>query len=228
MADQLKPSVPDYYYSGSRSEVASFIPENYSNVLEIGCARGNFRSNLKADCQYWGVEPTAENAHEAAKHLSVVLHGRYSDVENDLPDNHFDLIICNDVIEHMTDEDEFLLSIRKKLTSKGCLIGSVPNMRYVHALFELLVMKDWRYRDSGILDRTHLRFFTENSLKRTFIKNGFSIVQFHGIGSTSSKKPTPRVVLLNTVILGIRACTLGYYSDIKYMQFGFRVSIEPP
>ena len=223
MSKQPKSNESEDYYALLRSEVADFVPAKYSKVLEIGCARGRFRSNLSSVCEYWGIEPTVENAREAEKRLSRVLIGRYEDVESELPDNYFDLIICNDVIEHMTDENAFLSSIRVKMASNGNLIGSIPNVRYVRTLLELLAMKDWRYRDSGILDRTHLRFFTEKSLKRLFDQHQFSIVEFHGINSVCSKGLSMKSVFANVIMLGVQILTLGYYSDIKYLQFGFCV-----
>lgn len=80
-----------------------------------------------------------------------------------LPDQHFDMVICNDVIEHMVDHDHFLEHIKTKMRPGACIVGSIPNVRHLTALFKLLVAKDWPYSASGILDRTHLRFFTENS-----------------------------------------------------------------
>lgn len=85
-----------------------FLPVAYSRVLEIGCADGEFRQNLTGEHEYWGVEPVRSAANTASKRLDNVLVGTYAEVEGDIPNDYFDLVICNDVIEHMVDHDKFL------------------------------------------------------------------------------------------------------------------------
>ncbi|MBI3607461.1 MAG: class I SAM-dependent methyltransferase [Nitrospirae bacterium] len=195
--------------------MARFLPHTYSRVLEIGCGEGIFAKYLRPDSERWGIEVDESSAHIAASHMKTVLCGKYHEVSDDLPENYFDLVVCNDVIEHMEDHEEFLRSIRTKLQDSGCLVASLPNVRYIRNLNEVLFLKDWRYRDAGILDRTHLRFFTERSLVRSLSENGFLAEEVRGINRT--KNPFRRVVLLL-----IQAVTLGYYADIQYLQFGVR------
>jgi 2-polyprenyl-3-methyl-5-hydroxy-6-metoxy-1,4-benzoquinol methylase len=95
------------YYEQGRSEVAKFLPNNYSKVLEIGCGTGNFYGNVRQDCEYWGIEPLRAAAQSASKKLHKVLIGKFEEVNQQLPDYYFDLVICNDVIEHMSDHDAF-------------------------------------------------------------------------------------------------------------------------
>ena len=190
------------------------LPEQYSKVLEVGCGEGNFRINLSQENEYWGVEPIEASARKASKKLDKVLIGTFNEMFDQIPDDYFDLVICNDVIEHMTDHEEFFQSIKKKIKKEGCLVASIPNVRYILNLIELLVRKDWEYKDSGILDRTHLRFFTEKSLKRTIIDSGFEIDQFKGINiyrSGGVKRYFFNVVFM---LLG---------QDARYMQFGIRI-----
>ena len=97
-----------------RLEIKEFIPASYSRVLEIGCAEGFFALNLSKNCEYWGIEPSEKAAEAAAKKLNKVLAGKYEEVYAQLPDNYFDLVICNDVIEHMVDTDNFFQSIKRK------------------------------------------------------------------------------------------------------------------
>ena len=190
------------------------LPEQYSKVLEVGCGEGNFRINLSQENEYWGVEPIEASARRASKKLDKVLIGTFNEMFDQIPDGYFDLVICNDVIEHMTDHEEFFQSIKKKIKKEGCLVASIPNVRYILNLIELLVKKDWEYKDSGILDRTHLRFFTEKSLKRTIIDSGFEIDQFKGINiyrSGGVKRYFFNVVFM---LLG---------QDARCMQFGIRI-----
>ncbi|MEX2115795.1 MAG: class I SAM-dependent methyltransferase [Bacteroidota bacterium] len=204
------------YYHGGRSEIAPLLPADYKTVLEVGCGEGNFSRNLKPGCEIWGCEPNAQAAKEAKKKLTKVFLGKYQDIAGKLPDQYFDLVICNDVIEHMTDHDWFFESILKKMKPTGALVGSIPNMRHIRALFQLIVKKDWQYQDSLTLDRTHLRWFTQKSLLRTFDEHGFTIEQFVGVNGTQSTSNHILLFFINLV-------TFWQHRDIEHLQFAFRV-----
>lgn len=169
------------YYQQYRTEMTPLVPEHYSRVLEIGCGTGEFRGNLSQEHEYWGVEPVESVAMVASGKLDKVLIGTYLEMVNQIPNGYFDLVICNDVIDHMVDHDEFFQSIKEKIKKDGYSIASIPNVRYLRHLFDVLVKKDWEYKNEGILDRTHLRFFTKKSLNRTITDNGFVIDQFMGL-----------------------------------------------
>ena len=199
------------YYQNYRKDVLPLLPDKYSTILEIGCAEGNFRQNLDKSNEYWGIEPVEKAATVASKKLDRVLLGTYEQNLANIPDKYFSLVICNDVIEHMVDHDSFLQSIKSKLKDDGVLIASVPNVRFIRNLTELLIKKDWQYKDEGILDRTHLRFFTEKSLKRTIKDNGYNLDKFIGICPIRSN-------LLKKLVM------LIFGQDLKYLQFGIRIT----
>jgi len=213
-------------YVNVRQEIVKFLPGKYSQVLEIGCAEGNFATNLKLKCEYWGVEPVIHIAEIASQKLHKVLLGTFEEVYDQLPDNYFDLIICNDVIEHMTDHNRFLILLKKKMKKDSYIIGSVPNVRSARTLFEILVLKDWHYKNDGVLDKTHFRFFTGKSLRRTFTENGFKIEKFQGIKDSILRTSLIRRVFFDIMKYLAIMLTLGYYSDIQYMQFGFRIKLN--
>ncbi|MCB1644785.1 MAG: class I SAM-dependent methyltransferase [Pseudomonadales bacterium] len=209
MSDQNSADASRYFVN-TRPEMCAFLPATYQTVLEVGCGEGTFSQVLKPDAEIWGIEPMATIRHP----MHRTFASTFDDACDDLPDNYFDLIICNDVIEHMPDHDFFFSQARSKLTANGVLIGSIPNVRYYKNLGRLLFGKDWRYADSGILDRTHLRFFTEKSLKRTFAEHDFRIHQFRGINGP--KKFRLSLALANVL-------TLFTQTDIRHMQFGFQI-----
>ena len=213
------------YYQYERKDVTPLLPKHYSRVLEIGCGEGSFRGNLTKECEYWGVEPNEAAARIASERINKVLIGTYLKVLNQLPKDYFDVVICNDVIEHMVDHDEFLQSIKTNLKKDSYLVGSIPNARYVGNLFEFLVKKDWEYKDQGILDKTHLRFFTEKSLKRTIKENGFAIEELQGIypyqdGSISIKSVLRRCLRSFAILI--------FGQDSKFYQFGIRIRYAEP
>jgi len=204
------------YYQNYRKEMIRLLPEHYSKVLEVGCGEGNFRKNLSQENECWGVEPIKASARKAAEKMDKVLIGTFNEMYDQIPDDYFDLVICNDVIEHMTDHEEFFHSIKKKIKKEGCLVASIPNVRFISNLIELVIKKDWEYKYAGILDRTHLRFFTEKSLKRTIIDSRFEIDQFKGINNYRSGG-------IKRYFFNVIFMLLG--QDARSMQFGFRIKL---
>jgi len=213
-------------YRQTRTEMLPFLPERYSRVLEIGCDEGDFAAHLSGEV--WGIEPDPDAAAIAAERLHRVLVGTFEATRAALPLGYFDVVVCNDVIEHMVDHDRFLREIGAHIAPGGVLVGSVPNMRYYRALFELLLLRDWDYRDTGVLDRTHLRWFTARSLRRSLQRAGFAIERFEGIngdtrfalfrGFALTRQHLPHALFAWALIV----LTLGRWYDIRFMQFAFR------
>ena len=212
------------YYANARPEVAEFLPTGVMRVLEIGCGAGFFRRNFTGPVEYWGVEAVPTVAHAAEILLDRVLPGTFHEVRDSLPDGYFDLVVCNDVIEHMDDHDAFLRDIQAKMRVGGSrLVGSVPNVRYITNLYSLLVRKDWQYADAGILDRTHLRFFTRRSLERSLLQHGYQVERLAGINGIAIRyRSIP--FLIKACLTHIVAAVLG--RDVLYAQFAFRVRLE--
>ncbi len=205
------------YFSYERDEMVPFLPSKCEKVLEVGCAEGGFRKHFPEECEYWGVEMNPDAAAKALQSLDKVLVGTFQNVAQQIPENYFDVVICNDVIEHMEDHAAFIESLKANLNSGGVLVGSVPNVRFQKNLIELLVRRDWEYKDEGILDRTHLRFFTEKSLRRGLQETGFTIQSLAGINSLLKRK-----ISLRSVLRWLLVFLLG--RDTQYRQFGFRIS----
>lgn len=199
------------YYLQARPELRSFLPAEYSRVLEIGCAAGAFFGNYKPGTEVWGVEPSAAAAASAAQRLYRVLSGTYDAVAAQLPDNYFDLLVINDVIEHMPDDAGFLRAVQAKLMSGAHITGSIPNMRHWPVLRDLVMRKEWAYQDEGVLDRTHLRFYTEVSFPRLLRECGFGPLRFEGINNTLSGSKRLRLRLFSG----------GRLADVGFMQFAF-------
>jgi len=203
-----------FYFGCDRPEMVQFLPNEYSKVLEIGCNAGNFRQFVSKPCEYWGVEPFEEAANVAKTKIDKVIVDFYDKVADEIPDNYFDLVIANDVLEHMEQPWNFLKSIKKNMTEKASLILSIPNVRYYENLKKLLLHKDWKYEDYGTLDITHLRFFTEKSIIRLLGETEFKIEMMKGINPVKIRKRHLLKYWFAKFIFG---------ADIKFLQFGVRV-----
>ncbi|MFO7745521.1 MAG: class I SAM-dependent methyltransferase [Psychroflexus sp.] len=200
----------DIYYKKERPEMLEFFPKNAKTVLEVGCGQGTFAKQIKDlyQTETWGIEYMESHAKEAQKVLDKVFIGQCEKFIDDLPDNYFDVIYFNDVLEHLFDPYMVLEKMKQKLTEKGKIISSLPNIRYHSALKMLILKKDWKYEDSGVLDHTHIRFFTKKSIERMYKNLGFKIITHKGINKTRSLKP-----YIYNLLLFFTA------SDIFYVQF---------
>ncbi|MBI5324477.1 MAG: class I SAM-dependent methyltransferase [Ignavibacteriae bacterium] len=201
---------PESYYELGREEMLGFIPKGCNKILDIGCGAGHFGYHLKKrfDAEVWGIEVNPNQSEIASRLLDKVICGDVVQVIDSVPDNYFDCFIFNDSLEHLTYPNEILRIVKNKLVKNGYIIASIPNVRYIVNLKELLLDKDWRYRDEGILDNTHFRFFTKKSIIRLFTENKYEIESIKGIN------PTRKFIfdLINFF-------TLGFFSDTRYLQF---------
>lgn len=169
------------YYANRRQEVMAFIPQGVQKILEIGCGKGVFRQNFPHDIEYWGIEPHRQSAVVASFSMTKVLCGDIFSIQEQLPDDYFDLIVCNDVIEHIVDTSKLMKVIRSKLKTEGQIAGSIPNVRNSENLYKLLIYRDWTYQSSGVLDHTHVRFYTEKSIRALLQEYGFELERLEGI-----------------------------------------------
>ena len=198
------------YYHHPRPEMAGYLPAEANGVLDIGCGTGRFAAGLKAarPLEAWGIEIDPEAARQAADHLDEVRVGDASDELAAVPDRHFDCIYLNDILEHLVEPDALLAAVAVKLAPGGRIVASLPNVRYFHHLWQLVVHGRWDYADEGILDRTHLRFFTRSSLLAMFDRCGYRVLRCDGIHRTGSL----RWHLCNLL-------TLGRFAEMRYLQF---------
>lgn len=188
-----------------------FIPRDAKFVLEVGCGSGTFIRQLRGSmtAEFWGIEFDATAAQAAKLVFDQVMVGDITKLQADLPKAHFDCIIFNDVLEHLVEPETLLVALRENLSPKGVIVASVPNVRYIKNLVNLLVRRDWRYENDGILDRTHLRFFTQKSLLRMIEASGYEVLTCKGVNPTRFAVP---FALLNAI-------TLGSASDTRYLNF---------
>jgi O-antigen biosynthesis protein len=165
------------YSSIQRSEVVALLdahpPETPLRVLELGCACGATLLEIKnryPNAELYGIE-----MNEGA----VAIGRRFADIRSanaelplDYPEQFFDYVITADVLEHLVDPWRVVANIRPHLKETGTVIASIPNIMHVSVMRDLLNGR-FRYQDAGILDRTHLRFFTLSEIDSLFAGAGY-------------------------------------------------------
>ncbi len=172
------------YYINSRIDLINLInatEEDNISVLEVGCGLGDTLSKIKysfPNSEVHGIELVERVAELGAKKLDIKC-GNIESMElgeNDV----YDYIIFGDVLEHLTDPARIIRKMRNHLKDGGCIITSIPNIMNATIIYELL-HGNFTYQDAGILDRTHLRFFTQKEIQRMFDGEGYDIDHISGI-----------------------------------------------
>ena len=149
-----------------------------AHILDLGCGSGALGAFLAEhkQCVCDGVTLSQEEARHAAPFYRHVHVADLEDCDLDqlFGDARYDYIVCADVLEHLRQPERILAACRKRLTPEGRLLISVPNAGYSGLVAELL-HGEFRYREEGLLDRTHLRFFTRRSLSRFLAEQGWQV-----------------------------------------------------
>jgi len=166
-----------------RAEIMPFIPDTARTLLDIGCAGGAFGRLLRSrrpEMELWGVEPDPVSARAADDAFDSVIVGEFPN--ESIPSSKFDVILCADVLEHMAEPERALRAAAGAMAAGGIMVASIPNVRNWRAvLWPLLRHGKWTYTDLGILDRTHLRFFTSRSMREFYAANHWSVESMTGI-----------------------------------------------
>lgn len=166
---------PAFYYEQARPEVATLVPPECRRVLEVGCAGGELGQLLRVRGHHvTGIELVPEMAERARRWLHQV---ETADVETDgfpFPPASFDAIVFADVLEHLIDPWRVLRAATDVLAEGGVVVASIPNVQNIDVLRRLLRGR-WEYRERGILDRGHLRFFTLSTIRDLFAQAGLTV-----------------------------------------------------
>jgi GT2 family glycosyltransferase/glycosyltransferase involved in cell wall biosynthesis/SAM-dependent methyltransferase/Flp pilus assembly protein TadD len=175
---QRQPSseAPPHYYRFARPELVALVPREAQTILDVGCGAGRMGEALKRRqrCRAVGIEKCADAAAEARGRLDEAI---VADVEGDgldLSDRTFDCVVCGDVLEHLREPGRVLSRLAQHLTPDGTVVASLPNVRNCEVLRDLAA-GFWSYEPAGIMDQTHLRFFTLGEALRLFAESGLQV-----------------------------------------------------
>ncbi len=215
----ISKTVPDPFYFGyPRPEVVAFVPQTARRVLDIGCGAGRLGEAIKQRQQATvsGIELDAQAAAAARERLDHVWAGDIEQLDLEIPPGSFDAIVCADVLEHLREPARVLKRIHEWLAPDGCLVASIPNVRH-HSVVRSLLQGNWTYESAGLLDRTHLRFFTRREIEKIFHRAGFAIEGMWSVNSPGDD-PAQRNGANGTVQLG--GLSIGGLPKISALRGG--------
>jgi len=198
------------YYKCQRPELAAHIQPGQNRIIDLGCAEGVLGQGLKQQglaSEVIGIEFVPAAAQVAKTRLDRVICGDIESIDReglDLGAGTFDYIICGDVLEHLRDPWEVVSWLATRLKPGGKLIASLPNVGHWSVALPLLFKGRWDYQNEGILDKTHLRFFTRRTTLELIGQSGLEL-----------RKPEPLLrrkldKIGNTMTLGIMADAFAF------------------
>lgn len=190
------------YYDVCRIDLVKMLPKIDGKILEVGCGAGATLEYLKKmGAKYVvGVDINQEAINIAQRRNidSVIL----LDAEREnLPfgEKEFDCIILADILEHLYNPWDFLKKICKHLKDDGYILMSIPNIRYYIIMWDLIVHNEWKYEQAGILDNTHLRFFTIKGIKRLLEYADLRIVKLNYVRNYGKKFKILKFILFGLI-----------------------------
>jgi 2-polyprenyl-3-methyl-5-hydroxy-6-metoxy-1,4-benzoquinol methylase len=212
MTMQNYTSKPETYFANAREEIASLLQARAGRVLEVGCGTGSTLRWLKATgrCNHAaGLELFDSAAQEARQYADEVVVGDAEKlIDVAFQESSFDVILCLDVLEHMVDPWTFVAKAGRLLKSGGQLIASIPNVRHLSVVLPLAFAGRWRYGPQGLLDQTHLRFFTREGALALLSTEQLSVTQW-----LRNFPPLPSKTAIVNLI------TLGLMKDLLTVQY---------
>ena len=229
------PGEVDYYAkTGPRKEVVELLAFDPRFALDVGCAAGAMARHVKdtfPKCKVWGVEPNAKAAEVARTRIDKVIVGSLESIDwaaHGVSAGEVDTVFLLDVMEHMYDPWHALATLRNFVDPRAQVVISLPNVRNIMNVRDLM-NGYWRYRDVGLMDSTHIRFFTEYEALRLIYQTGFRVEHrtFTLSGDTEplyaqmEKLPFPQTVTFENGTLAIR--TMEELESFAALQFIFLV-----
>ena len=164
-------------HSVVNDELLSMVPENCRRIVEVGCMHGALAQAVRLRqpaVQFVGIDIDPDYAAVAATHCTAAIAANIETMDPDRFDAMFpsDCWIFGDCLEHLRDPWAVLRRIRARIDKDGCLLACIPNVQH-WSLQMRLAAGQFRYEDSGLLDRTHLRWFTRITMLEMFEQTGW-------------------------------------------------------
>lgn len=173
------------YYMNARDDLVDRFTCRKNDpicVLEVGCGMGVTLQHILhrfPNAKVQGIE-LCEEVLGFGKLQETIRQGNVEEMNLDYDENSFDYILFGDVLEHLRDPHALLRKLRPFLKESGEILASIPNLMHISVLSEL-IRGNFTYQDEGLLDRTHIHFFTKNEIERMFDSCGFETMEYISI-----------------------------------------------
>jgi len=205
------------YFSSIRWDIIEFVRDGDNKILEIGCGEGNTGKVLKEQgkaVEVIGIEKISEAARIAETKIDKVLCADVETIELPFDEGYFDYVIIGDVLEHLYDPWSLVNKLGHYIKKGGYIIASIPNIRNWRVIKSLALKGEWNYSSEGLLDDTHLRFFTKKSILKLFSSKDFFV---HRLIPKFEFRPTYK----SDIIKPFNNITLGLFEDFLAFQYIF-------
>lgn len=168
----------NHYFTGARRTFLDQLPDNpQARLLELGCGNGNTAAAALAEGKCgWacGIELCERPAAEAQKKLNHVIVGDIEHLSLELPQAPFDILLMSEVLEHLRSPLAVLEKLRLLLRPGAIVLAGSPNVCY-YTVILMLLRGRWDYEREGIMDETHLRWFSPATYRQLFERAGFIV-----------------------------------------------------
>ena len=199
------------YFTRVRMDILPLLPAFSESVLEIGCGNGATLRYLKEAglCkQVHGMELTEAMGQEAKPHVDQLWVGDAEVLIHSMEASQYNVILCLDVLEHLVDPWSFVAQLSRLLRPGGCIIASIPNLRTFTVIWNLLARGRFDYASHGIMDQTHLRFFTKKTAIGLLNTEVLAVDRWEH----SPFAPWSKSMILNL-------CTFGLFRNLLTQQY---------
>ena len=202
------------YFTNARHDLISLLPKKEGlTILEIGAGGGDTLAELKKS----GIakEVTGVELFDLAgtrQNDPLIDNFIIANIENDelnLPLNHFDAVLCGDVLEHLLDPWKVVEKLTVHLKPGGVIIASMPNIRSTSAFKKIFLRGDFGYTKEGLFDKTHFRFFCKRNMIDLLTSQSLKLVS---VTSNLEFKKNSRTRIFNRV-------TLRLFEEFLTVQF---------
>lgn len=193
-----------FYGDNPHEDILPFVG-NPRIVLDVGCSTGAFADLVrrKTGARVIGMEANREAADAAMNRVDRLIHGEFPACLSEL-DERPDLVTFLDVLEHMVDPWDALRETAGVLSSRGKVLALIPNSQNLTVSLPL-IRGDWTYSETGMLDITHLRFFTRKTIESLFRTAGFRVVSMTPFGLPPSWRARLAMAIASRVFVGLLA-----------------------
>ena len=221
------------YFDHIRTDLLSMIQTPPTKALEIGCSMGGTLEGLKVlypQIHTIGIESHLPSAKIAAQKVDYLFATPFEQIDFAAHADIFyniDLVILGDVLEHIYNPWQLLEKLHSFLAPHAQLLVSIPNIRNLSILQNLLLNGEFPYAKSGILDITHIRFFTLKQIEAMFAETGYKVMAMRraldiNVGITGFENlPDYATFDLNTPQMALKNISVADAKEFQTLQFLF-------